>query len=136
MITFLVPSNDPALLKSTGTAAQSPFVLAAQRASIRILPSIINAIVLTSAWSSGNSSMLGLSLAMQIWLTKWFHIVLMGGSRVLFGLSQEKHAPQILKRVSRWGVPYVAVGVMSLSVCLGYLTQAQVPQWCSPGFKI
>ncbi|CAG8894284.1 unnamed protein product [Penicillium egyptiacum] len=105
MITFLVPSNDPDLLKSTGTAAQSPFVLSAQRAGIKVLPSIINAIVLTSAWSSGNS-------------------ILMGGSRVLFGLSQEKHAPSVLKRVSRWGVPYVAVSIMSLSICLGYLTSS------------
>ncbi|OJJ67779.1 hypothetical protein ASPBRDRAFT_58856 [Aspergillus brasiliensis CBS 101740] len=103
MITFIVPSNDPDLLKSTGTAAQSPFVLSAQRAGIKILPSIINAVVLTSAWSSGNS-------------------ILMGGSRVLFGLAQERHAPSMLKRVSRWGVPYVAVSIMSLSVCLGYLT--------------
>lgn len=56
MITLLVPSNDPKLLRSTGTAAQSPFVIAAQRAGVSVVPHIINAIVLTSAWSSGNSS--------------------------------------------------------------------------------
>jgi amino acid transporter len=56
MITLLVSSDDPLLLKSTGTAAQSPFVIAAERAGVKVVPHIINAIVLTSAWSSGNSS--------------------------------------------------------------------------------
>ena len=42
------------------------FVIAASRAGIKVVPSIINAVVLTSAWSSGNAGILG-------------------GSRVLFG---------------------------------------------------
>lgn len=58
MITLLVPSDDPMLLRSTGTAAQSPFLIAATRAGIPVVPHIINAIVLTSAWSSANSSLL------------------------------------------------------------------------------
>jgi len=63
MITLLIPSDDPMLLRSTGTAAQSPFLIAANRAGIKVVPHIINAIVLTSAWSSGNSSLsLGLTL--------------------------------------------------------------------------
>lgn len=56
-MTLLVPSNDPLLLSSTGTAAQSPFVIAANRAGVQVAPDIINAVVLTSAWSAGNSSM-------------------------------------------------------------------------------
>lgn len=56
MITLLVPSNDPMLLRSSGTAAQSPFLIAATRAGVKVVPHIINAIVLSSAWSSGNSS--------------------------------------------------------------------------------
>lgn len=55
MVGMIVPSNDPDLLNSSGTAAQSPFVIAATRASIPVVPHIINAVVLTSAWSSGNS---------------------------------------------------------------------------------
>lgn len=35
---MLVPSNDPNLLQSTGTAADSPFVLAMQRVGIKGLP--------------------------------------------------------------------------------------------------
>ena len=57
MVGLIVPSNDPDLLKSSGTAADSPFVIAAKRAGIKVVPSIINAVVLTSAWSSGNSGL-------------------------------------------------------------------------------
>lgn len=42
---LLVPYNDPNLAISTGTAQQSPFVIAFQRAGIKVLPSIINAVV-------------------------------------------------------------------------------------------
>jgi amino acid transporter len=55
MVGMIVPSNDPELLNTTGTAAQSPFVIAANNAGIKIVPSVINAIVLTSAWSAGNT---------------------------------------------------------------------------------
>lgn len=55
MVTLLVPSNDKDLLQSSGTAAESPFVIAAQRAGIKAVPSVINFVVLTSAWSAGNS---------------------------------------------------------------------------------
>jgi amino acid transporter len=58
MVGMIVPSNDDNLLVSTGNAAESPFVIAATRAGIKIVPSIINAVVLTSAWSAGNSGML------------------------------------------------------------------------------
>ncbi|TVY38872.1 Proline-specific permease [Lachnellula occidentalis] len=100
MIGLIVPSNDPSLLKSTGTAAQSPFVIAATRAGIKIVPSIINAIVLTSAWSSG----------------------LLGGSRTLYGMAKEGHAPKFFLRVNRMGVPYIAVCSLSLFICLGFMT--------------
>lgn len=58
MVGLIVPSNDEDLLSGGGTAAASPFVIAATRAGIKVVPSIINAVVLTSAWSSGNSGKL------------------------------------------------------------------------------
>jgi amino acid transporter len=103
MVGLVVPSNDPNLLRSSGTASESPFVIAARLAGIKAVPSIINAVVLTSAWSSGNSSMLG-------------------GSRILFGMAMHGHAPKIFKRVNRFGIPFVAVGLFSLFMCLGYMT--------------
>lgn len=58
MVGLIVPSNDENLLLATGNAAESPFVIAARRAGIKVVPSIINAVVLTSAWSAGNSGMI------------------------------------------------------------------------------
>lgn len=94
MVGLNVPSNDPDLLGLSGTAA-SPFVLAAVRAGIKAVPSIINAVVLTSAWSAGNSGLLQ-------------------SSRILYGLAIERRAPAIFKRTSRMGIPYVAVTFMAL----------------------
>ncbi|KIW39159.1 uncharacterized protein PV06_08960 [Exophiala oligosperma] len=103
MVGLVVPSNDPHLLKSTGTASQSPFVIAAVRAGIKGVPSIINTIVITSAWSSANSNMLG-------------------GPRVLYGLAKHGHAPRIFLRLNRFGVPYVAVSFLGIFMCLGFMT--------------
>ncbi|KAG4027005.1 hypothetical protein MFRU_034g00630 [Monilinia fructicola] len=103
MVGLVVPSNDPSLFKSSGTASESPFVIAAKNAGIKVVPSIINAVVLTSAWSSGNSSMLG-------------------GTRILFGMAMHGHAPKIFTRVNRAGVPYVAATLYAIFMCLGYMT--------------
>lgn len=81
MVGLVVPSNNPKLLRSMGTTAESPFVIAATQAGIKVVPSIINVVILTSAWSSGNSNMLG-------------------GSRVLYGLAVHGHAPKIFKRLN------------------------------------
>ncbi|KAE9378092.1 amino acid permease-like protein [Stipitochalara longipes BDJ] len=103
MVGLIVPSDDPNLLHSTGNAAQSPFVIAATRAGIKFVPSIINFVVLTSAWSAGNS-------------------VLLGSTRTLYGMAREGHAPKIFLRTSRMGIPYVAVAFISLFIALGYMT--------------
>lgn len=103
MVGLVVSSADPNLLDSTGTASQSPFVIAARNAGIKVVPSIINAVVLTSAWSSGNSNMLG-------------------GSRILYGMAKQGHAPAIFMRLNRFSIPYVAVGLYSVFMALGYMT--------------
>jgi amino acid transporter len=90
VVGLVVPSNDPHLLTSTGTAASSPFVIAAQRAGVKVWPSIINAVVITSAWSSGNHAMLT-------------------GSRTLYSLSLEGMAPKTFAKISRYGVPWTAI---------------------------
>jgi yeast amino acid transporter len=101
---MLVPSNDDQLLSGTGAgAARSPFVIAATRAGVKVVPSIINFVVLTSAFSAGNSGLLN-------------------SSRTLYGLALEGKAPKIFTRVSRFGIPYVAVIFMSLWIALGYMS--------------
>ncbi|CAI7598056.1 unnamed protein product [Penicillium manginii] len=102
-MTLVVSSADPDLLSESGTAAQSPFVIAARSAGIKVVPSIINAIVLTSAWSSGNSNMLG-------------------GSRILYGLAMQGHAPAVFKRLNRFSIPYVAVALYGVFMALGYMS--------------
>jgi len=51
----MVPYNDERLDGGTGNAASSPWVIGIQIAQINALPSIINAVILTSAASSGNA---------------------------------------------------------------------------------
>ncbi|GAA5839943.1 hypothetical protein JCM9279_005217 [Rhodotorula babjevae] len=87
---LLVPSDDPRLNLGTGTAVSAPFVIAIQNAGIKALPSIINACLLTSAWSAASSD-------------------LYTSSRALYGLALNGQAPAILKKTNRWGLPWVAV---------------------------
>ena len=57
IIGLLVPSNDPGLNLAASTAAKSPFVIAIKHAGIDGLPSVINAALLTSAWSAASSDL-------------------------------------------------------------------------------
>ncbi|KAJ6111317.1 hypothetical protein N7523_007378 [Penicillium sp. IBT 18751x] len=102
MAGLVIPSDDPNLLHITGTASQSPFVIAARRAGIHDAPSIINAAILTSAWSAGNSFILF-------------------GSRILFGMAIEGRAPAVFARLNRFSVPYIAVSFFGVFMCLGYM---------------
>ncbi|KAI9729454.1 MAG: hypothetical protein M1834_006835 [Cirrosporium novae-zelandiae] len=100
----LIPYNDSRLLSAQASgaagAAQSPWVIAIYRAGIPVLPSIINAVILTSASSSANA-------------------FLYTGSRYLFGLAQIKQAPRFLLKCSKTGVPYYCV---AFTVSVGLLT--------------
>ncbi|WWD19783.1 hypothetical protein CI109_104247 [Kwoniella shandongensis] len=56
LIGLLVSPTDPSL-KLSSTAAKSPFVIAMKNAGISVLPSIVNAALLSSAWSAACSDM-------------------------------------------------------------------------------
>ena len=103
IVGMLVPSNDPSLDDESGTAAQSPFVTAATRAGISVVPSIINAVVLTSAWSSANQSLLA-------------------GTRILYGLAIKGQAPNIFLKTTTWGIPYWCVILQTLVATLAYMS--------------
>lgn len=60
VIALLVPYNDPRLLGGDDASA-SPFVLAAANAGVKVVPHIVNAVVLVAAWSAGNSDVVSLS---------------------------------------------------------------------------
>ena len=47
---------------------------------------------------------------------------MLGGPRVLFGLAKHGHAPKVFTQLNRFGVPYVAIFLYGLFMCLGYMT--------------
>ena len=57
VIGLLVPYTDPDLNLKESNAAKSPFVIAIRHAGIKGLPSLINACLLTSAWSAASSDL-------------------------------------------------------------------------------
>lgn len=115
LLGLLVPYNDPNLGISTGAAEQSPFVIAFQRAGIKVLPSIINAVVCTSAFSCGISC---------VFLA----------SRTLYGLAEEGQAPRFFRKINRFGTPWLAVAASLIFMPLVYLSlgssSSVVFGWC------
>ena len=57
VVGLLVPSNDPKLILGGSDASASPFVIAIERAGIKALPSIINVVLVSAAWSAGTSDL-------------------------------------------------------------------------------
>lgn len=103
VVGMLVASNDPRLDDSSGNAAQSPFVIAASAAGIPAIPSIVNAVVITSAWSSSNQSLLA-------------------GSRTLYGLALKGQAPRVFLRTTSWGTPYMCILLFGGFMLLSFLS--------------
>lgn len=102
IIGLLVPYTSPGLNLADGTAASSPFVIAIRRSGIKALPSIINACLLTSAWSAASSD-------------------LYTSSRALYGLAVAGNAPKIFTRTSKNGLPYASLILCSLFALLSYM---------------
>lgn len=90
LIGLTVDPRNADLVSGAGNANSSPFVIAIKTAGISILPSIVNACILVSAWSAGNS---------YCWVS----------SRMLLAMTTDRQLPQIFGRVNKKGVPYVAV---------------------------
>ncbi|KAI5815007.1 amino acid permease/ SLC12A domain-containing protein [Pyronema omphalodes] len=114
----VVPHNDPgmkaAFLQGLPGAAASPYVLAMGRMNISFLPHLVNALVLTSAFSAGNS-------------------YVYCASRCLYGLALDGQAPAVFKRCTRNGVPVYAVllvlGIALLSFLQVSNSAAVVLSW-------
>jgi yeast amino acid transporter len=105
IIGLLVSPSDPDLNLGS-TAAKSPFVIAIKNAGISVLPSIINAALLTSAWSAGCAD-------------------LFVSSRALYGLTQRGHAPQIFAKLRKDGLPWVAVAFSAAFSLLSFMASAK-----------
>lgn len=102
IIGLLVPSNATDLNLATSTAAKSPFVIAIKTAGIKGLPSVINAALLTSAWSAASSD-------------------LYTSSRAIYGLSLAGNAPKFFSYTTKRGLPIVAVAFCSVFGVLAFM---------------
>lgn len=106
IIGCIVSYQDPRLMNAISSGAQgagaSPFVIGIQNAGIPVLNHIVNAAILSSAYSAGNS-------------------FLYSASRTLYSMSMTGDVPKIFSKVNRYGVPYVCVGTASAICLLAYL---------------
>jgi amino acid transporter len=102
MVGLLVPYTDERLLNGdSADATASPFVIAITDAGIKVLPSIMNVVILISVLSVGNSSVYG-------------------ASRTLAALADQKQAPQIFGYVDREGRPLVGISISLFLALISY----------------
>jgi amino acid transporter len=105
-IGILVPYNDQTMADAFDNdkpgAAASPYVISMDRLNIRVLPDIVNAVVLTASFSAGNSYMYC-------------------ASRSLYGLALEGKAPKVLTKCTSRGVPIYCVAIVLVIALLSFL---------------
>lgn len=104
VVGFILPYNDPNLLSSgVENIAVSPFTLIFKRAGIAAAASIMNAVILTSVLSCGNSGMYA-------------------STRMLYAMAVEGKAPKIFQKVNKRGVPLPALILTTIVGALCFLT--------------
>lgn len=100
---ILCNASDPLLINAISDglpgAGASPYTIAMHNMGIKVLPSVLNAALLTSCFSAGNS-------------------YTFCSSRTLYGLATQGRAPKIFTYCSKNGVPIFCV---ALSLCWGAL---------------
>ncbi|KIJ21076.1 hypothetical protein PAXINDRAFT_96022 [Paxillus involutus ATCC 200175] len=102
---LIVPSDDPDLLApsdSTARVTESPFVIAMRHAGIKTVAGVVNAGLVTSAFSAGNS-------------------FLFAASRVLEALADRDQAPSIFKKKYN-GTPIPAILFTSAFGLLSFMS--------------
>ncbi|KAJ9657790.1 hypothetical protein H2198_004097 [Neophaeococcomyces mojaviensis] len=104
-IGLIVSSNNKNLLGGGSGAGSSPWAVAAREAGIKGLDSVINAVIITSAWSAGNS---------YLYLA----------TRALYSLACVGNAPKIFARCTKSGIPYYATAASASFSLLAYLNAA------------
>lgn len=116
LIGFLVPYNSDELMGSSGKSAThaSPYVIAVASHGVKVVPHIINAVILISVISVGNSAMYS-------------------APRLLNSLAEQGYAPKIFSYVDRAGRPLVALVGCSIFGLLSFVAasdkEEQVFTW-------
>lgn len=117
-IGVLVAYNDPRLMSaiasSSAGAAASPFVIGIQNAGIKVLNHIVNAAILTSAYSCGNAQFYS-------------------ATRTLHSMAVRGQVPRIFAKTNRFGVPWAAAILTNALNLLAFLnvsnSSSQVFTW-------
>ncbi|MDO4665141.1 MAG: amino acid permease [Actinomycetaceae bacterium] len=104
VIGFLIPYFDQNLLHAdVDNVSVSPFTLVFHNAGIASAAAIMNAVILSSVLSAGNSG-------------------LYASTRMLYALAKNGRAPRIFGKTNKKGVPMVALGVTTLVGMACFLT--------------
>lgn len=103
---IIVPYNNQTLRETLGVtkpgAAGSPYVIAMQNLGISVLPDIVNILLITSAFSAGNS-------------------YTYCSSRTLYGFALDGYAPRFLTATTKTGVPMYCVLVALFWALISFL---------------
>ncbi|MDK8181941.1 amino acid permease [Paenibacillus sp. UMB4589-SE434] len=103
VIAMLIPYTSPNLLKGDLTdISVSPFTLVFEKAGIIFAASVMNAVILTSVLSAGNSGMYA-------------------SARILWVLAKEGKAPRFLGKLSKRGIPVNAILMTSAVGMIAFL---------------
>jgi amino acid transporter len=109
-LTFVVPYNTTGLVGGPGNANSSPFVLAIKDAGIRVLPDILNAVVMVCVCSVGSTS---------IYIS----------SRTLKAMSEDGFAFKFFGKTDKHGRPWAALLFTgAIATVLAYLNCSSVGQ--------
>ncbi|KAI8387537.1 amino acid permease/ SLC12A domain-containing protein [Blakeslea trispora] len=101
-----IPYTDPDLLRGSGNIAVSPFTLVFKKAGASWAADLMNAIILITMISAGNSGVYS-------------------SSRTLLALAEDGTAPRVFKKINRWGIPIWSVLTTCAVGCLAFLTSLQ-----------
>lgn len=104
IVATLINYKDPNLLSADiDNVAVSPFTIIFERSGIAMAASVMNAVILTSILSCGNST-------------------IYSASRLLYSMAESGKAPKILGKVTKKGVPVFAVLFTAVVACVCFLT--------------
>ncbi|KAF7725011.1 hypothetical protein EC973_000504 [Apophysomyces ossiformis] len=103
VIGLVIPYTDPNLLKGSSDIAVSPFTLVFAKAGAAWAADLMNAVILITMISAGNSGVYS-------------------SSRTLLALAEDGYAPRFFKRTNRWGIPIWSVLATCSVGCLAFLT--------------
>ncbi|HHQ0145426.1 TPA: amino acid permease [Listeria innocua] len=104
IIGMIIPYTNPNLLSAEATdVAISPFTLVFEKAGLAFAASVMNAVILTSVLSAGNSG-------------------LYASTRMLWAMARDKKAPKFLGKVNRRGIPMAALIVTTIVGAMTFIT--------------